>query len=93
MRSFTAHGLYALMQLAQSTEGVDQASQSVAKGIELQSSEFDKFRATDPAESTLSASWLRAVSRGGHRGCDAPRGRPGNGALNGIPVTVTATAT
>jgi len=50
VRSFTAHGLYALMQLAQSTEGVDQASQLVAKGIELQSSEIESSgRLTSPS--------------------------------------------
>jgi hypothetical protein len=50
VRSYTAHGPYVLMQLAQSTESVDQASQLVARSIDLQSPEIDKFRATDAAE-------------------------------------------
>jgi hypothetical protein len=49
-RSFTAHGPYVLMQLAQATDGVDAATQLVAKSIDLQGPEIDKFRATDPAE-------------------------------------------
>jgi hypothetical protein len=50
VRSFTAHGAYVLMQLAQSTDGVDPATALVARSIDLQGSEIDKFRATDPAE-------------------------------------------
>lgn len=50
VRSFTAHGPYVLMQLAQSTDGADQASQIVAKALDLQGPEIDEFRATDPAE-------------------------------------------
>ena len=50
VRSFTAHGPYVLMQLAQSIEGADQASQLVARSIDLQVPEIDKFRATDPVE-------------------------------------------
>lgn len=49
-RSFTAHGPYVLMQLAQATTGVDAAAQLVAKSIDLQAPEIDKFRATDPSE-------------------------------------------
>src|SRR6476469_6110411 len=52
-----------------------------------------EFRSTDLAESTLSASWLRAVSRGGHRGCDAPAVGRATKHSTGIPVTVAATAT
>jgi hypothetical protein len=50
VRSYTAHGPYVLMQLAQSTESVDAAAQLVAKSIDAQGPEIDKFRATDPAE-------------------------------------------
>jgi hypothetical protein len=50
VRSFTAHGPYVFMQLAQSTESVDVAAQLVAKSIDLQGPEIDKFRATDPSE-------------------------------------------
>lgn len=49
-RSFSAHGPYVLMQLAQSTDGVDQAKELVTKSIDLQAPEIDKFRATDPSE-------------------------------------------
>lgn len=52
VRSFTAHGPYVLMQLAQSTDGADAAAQLVAKAIDLQVPEIDKFRATDPSEFT-----------------------------------------
>jgi hypothetical protein len=50
VRSFTAHGPYVLMQLAQSTDGVDAAAQIVAKTLDLQAPEIDGFRATDPGE-------------------------------------------
>ena len=50
VRSFTAHGRYVLMQLAQSTDSVDAAIQLVAKSIDLQGPEIDRFRATDVAE-------------------------------------------
>lgn len=50
VRSFTAHGPYVLMQLAQSTDGSEQAAQLVAKTIDLQEPEIDSFRATDPSE-------------------------------------------
>ncbi|ULE34760.1 DUF7373 family lipoprotein [Mycobacterium sp. IDR2000157661] len=50
VRSFTAHGPYVLMQLAQSTEGEQQAADLVARSIDLQKPEIDKFRATDPSE-------------------------------------------
>ncbi|MEO3759771.1 hypothetical protein ABGB19_15975 [Mycobacterium sp. B14F4] len=50
VRSFTAHGPYVLMQLAQSADGMDQAAQLVAKSLDLQVPEIDKFRATDPSE-------------------------------------------
>ncbi|RAV08209.1 hypothetical protein DQP55_19785 [Mycolicibacterium sp. GF69] len=50
VRSFTAHGPYVLMQLAQATAGVDAAAQLVGKTIDLQAPEIDKFRATDPSE-------------------------------------------
>lgn len=49
-RSYTAHGSYVLMQLAQSTEGVDGAAALVARSIEVQKPEIDKFRATAPSE-------------------------------------------
>lgn len=49
-RSFTAHGPYVLMQLAQATAGVDAAARLVSKSIDLQASAIDKFRATDPSE-------------------------------------------
>lgn len=50
VRTFTAHGPYVLMQLAQSADGLDQATELVVKSIDAQSSEIDKFRATDPSE-------------------------------------------
>jgi hypothetical protein len=50
VRSFTAHGPYVLMQLGQSTEGLDPALALVSKAIELQSQVIDGFRATDPSE-------------------------------------------
>jgi hypothetical protein len=50
VRSFTAHGSYVLMQLAQATEGLDPALALVAKAIELQVPVIDDFRATDPSE-------------------------------------------
>ena len=50
VRSFFAHGPYVLMQLAQSTENAEQAAQLVARSLDLQVPEIDKFRATDPAE-------------------------------------------
>ncbi|WP_231976712.1 hypothetical protein [Mycobacterium sp. E740] len=49
-RSFTAHGPYVLMQQAQATAGVEAAAQLVAKTIEVQAPEIDKFRATDVSE-------------------------------------------
>lgn len=50
VRSFTAHGPYVLMQLAQATAGVDAAVRLVTKSIDMQTPEIDKFRATDPSE-------------------------------------------
>jgi hypothetical protein len=50
VRSFTAHGPYVLMQLGQSTEGLDPALTLVSKAIELQGEAIDGFRATDPSE-------------------------------------------
>ena len=50
VRSFTAHGPYVLMQLAQATEGLDPALSLVEKAIEMQGPIIDSFRATDPAE-------------------------------------------
>jgi hypothetical protein len=50
VRSFTPHGQYVLMQLAQATEGLDPALALVGKTIELQGPVIDDFRATDPAE-------------------------------------------
>lgn len=50
VRSFTAHGPYVLMQLAQSADGLDPAAQLVAKSLDLQGPEVDKFRATSPSE-------------------------------------------
>ena len=50
VRSFTAHGQYVLMQLAQATEGLDPALALVVKAIELQGPAIDDFRATDPSE-------------------------------------------
>lgn len=50
VRSFTAHGPYVLMQLAQATEGLDAALALVDKAIELQGPAIDSFRATDPSE-------------------------------------------
>ena len=50
VRSFTAHGSYVLMQLAQSTDGVNAAKDLVVKTIDLQGPEIDDFRATDPSE-------------------------------------------
>ena len=50
VRSFTAHGPYVLMQLAQSADGEQQAAELVAKSIELQKPEIDTFRATAPSE-------------------------------------------
>lgn len=50
VRSFTAHGSYVLMQLGQSTEGLDPALTLVSKAIELQGPVIDGFRATDPSE-------------------------------------------
>jgi hypothetical protein len=50
VRSFTPHGPYVFMQLAQAVGGLDQAAGLVAKTIELQSPRIDQFRATDPAE-------------------------------------------
>lgn len=50
VRAFAARGPYVLMQLAQATAGVDAAAQLVAKSIDLQAPEIDKFRATDPSE-------------------------------------------
>ena len=50
VRSFTAHGPYVLMQLAQATDGLDPALALVEKAIEMQGPVIDSFRATDPAE-------------------------------------------
>jgi len=50
VRSFTAHGPYVLMQLAQATEGLDHAVALVDKAIEMQGPAIDDFRATDPSE-------------------------------------------
>jgi hypothetical protein len=50
VRSFTAHGPYVLMQLAQSTESAEAANGLVAKTLDLQGPEIDKFRATDLSE-------------------------------------------
>ena len=50
VRSFTAHGPYVLMQLAQATEGLDPALALVDKTIEMQGPVIDSFRATDPSE-------------------------------------------
>ncbi|MGV0871397.1 DUF7373 family lipoprotein [Mycolicibacterium sp. XJ879] len=50
VRSFAAHGSYVLMQLAQSTDGAEQAAELVAKTLDLQGPEIDSFRATDPSE-------------------------------------------
>jgi hypothetical protein len=50
VRSFTPHGEYVLMQLAEATDGLDPATALVAKAIELQVPAIDDFRATDLAE-------------------------------------------
>jgi hypothetical protein len=50
VRSFTPHGQYVLMQLAQATDGIDPATALVAKAIDLQVPAIDDFRATDLAE-------------------------------------------
>ncbi len=50
VRSFTPHGQYVLMQLAQATDGLDPAVGLVSKTIELQGPVIDAFRATDPSE-------------------------------------------
>lgn len=50
VRSFTAHGPYVLMQLAQAAEGLDHALALVDEAIELQGPVIDSFRATDPSE-------------------------------------------
>jgi hypothetical protein len=50
VRSFTPHGQYVLMQLAEATDGLDPATALVAKAIELQVPAIDDFRATDLAE-------------------------------------------
>lgn len=50
VRSFTAHGSYVLMQLAQATAGIDAATRLVTETLDLQGPEIDKFRATDPSE-------------------------------------------
>ncbi|MGE2726992.1 DUF7373 family lipoprotein [Mycolicibacterium pulveris] len=50
VRSFAAHGPYVFMQLAQSTDGAEQAAEMVAKTLDLQGPEIDSFRATDPSE-------------------------------------------
>jgi hypothetical protein len=50
VRAFTSHGPYVFMQLAQSTEGAPQATELVAKTVELQGPEIDRFRPTDVAE-------------------------------------------
>ncbi|AMO58872.1 Uncharacterised protein [Mycolicibacterium phlei] len=50
VRAFTAHGPYVLMQLAEATGGVEDAAQLVAKAIDLQGPEIDRFRATDISE-------------------------------------------
>ncbi|SEH55946.1 hypothetical protein SAMN04489835_1424 [Mycolicibacterium rutilum] len=52
VRSFTAHGPYVFMQLAQVTAGVEAATGLIVKAIELQTPEIDNFRATDPSEFT-----------------------------------------
>ncbi|MCV7278834.1 hypothetical protein H7J88_04130 [Mycolicibacterium flavescens] len=52
VRSFTAHGPYVFMQLAQATAGVEAATELVVKSIDLQTPEIDSFRATDPSEFT-----------------------------------------
>jgi hypothetical protein len=50
VRSFTAHGQYVFMQLAQAVDAMDAAIGLVAKTIDLQGPVIDKFRATDPSE-------------------------------------------
>jgi len=50
VRSFTQHGPYVLMQLAQSADGRDAAAALAAKTIDLQGPAIDQFRATDPSE-------------------------------------------
>lgn len=50
VRAFTAQGPYVFMQLAQSTESPEGASELVARTLDLQGPEIDNFRATDPAE-------------------------------------------
>jgi hypothetical protein len=50
VRSFTPHGSYVLMQLAQATDGLDPATALVSKAIDLQVPAIDDFRATDPSE-------------------------------------------
>ena len=43
VRSFTAHGLYVLTQLAQTTDGVDPTTALIAKTIDLQTPLIDQF--------------------------------------------------
>jgi hypothetical protein len=50
VRSFTAHGPYVFMQLAQVADGNDAALGLVAKTLDMQGPLIDKFRATDPSE-------------------------------------------
>lgn len=50
VRSFTAHGSYVFMQLAQVADGLDPALGLVAKTLDMQGPLIDKFRATDPSE-------------------------------------------
>jgi hypothetical protein len=50
VRSFTAHGSYVFMQLAQVADGLDAALGLVAKTLDMQGPLIDKFRATDPSE-------------------------------------------
>lgn len=52
VRSFTPHGPYVFMQLAQASAGIEAAGALVAKAIELQTPEIDSFRATAPDEFT-----------------------------------------
>ncbi|BBY81074.1 hypothetical protein H7I53_04480 [Mycolicibacterium pulveris] len=50
VRSFAAHGPYVLMQLAQAPDSAEQAAELVAKTLDLQGPEIDRFRATAPSE-------------------------------------------
>jgi hypothetical protein len=50
VRSFTPHGQYVLMQLAQAADGLDAATALVSKAIDQQVPVIDDFRATDISE-------------------------------------------